>query len=207
MDLPSSTVFGTNGDIFICDQGNQRIRKVDAVTHIITTLAGSSKGYADGIGAVAQFSFPTGTNAGPGGKMALTIDGNYLIIADTENNRIRKVHISTGEVSTIAGIGTEGYSGNSGLAIHAQLNKPTDVAIGPDKVIYIADSKNHVIRKIDASGNIFTVVGTGIAGSSVNGTLANEAMLNQPYGVYMTPDNTLYIADTYNQQVKKVKNP
>ncbi|HIO67645.1 MAG TPA: hypothetical protein EYN41_04850 [Flavobacteriales bacterium] len=207
LNLPSSLVFDTQGNIFITDQGNQCIRRVDAVSNIITTFAGSTSGYADGIGNTAQFAFPAGSNAGPGGKIALTNDGTHLIMADTENNRIRKIDIATAEVTTIAGTGAVGYSGDGGAATAAALYWPTDIAIGPDGSIYIADAKNNVVRKINGSGIISTVAGTGGEGSSPNGTMATSALLYQPHGIYVSADNTLYIADTRNQQVKKVKNP
>lgn len=205
LGLPSSVVFDADGNIYISDQGNQRVRKIDT-DMIITTFAGGDEGFADGNGENARFSLPAGSNASPAGMMTLTNDGKFLLLADTKNNRIRKIDIATAEVTTIAG-NNAGYSGDGGPAVDAQLFFPTDVAVGPDDAIYIADSKNHVIRKIDTNGIITTVVGTRAAGFSPNGTPAKEAKLNQPHGVYVTPDNTLYIADTYNNQVKKVKNP
>ncbi|MEM9819904.1 MAG: hypothetical protein AAF985_02485 [Bacteroidota bacterium] len=205
LGLPSSVVFDADGNIYISDQGNQRIRKIDT-DMIITTFAGGDEGFADGVGDNARFSLPAGSNATPGGMIALSNDGTFLLLADTKNNRIRKIDIATAEVTTIAGT-TGGYSGDGGPAVDAQLFYPTDVAFGPDDAIYIADSKNNVIRKIDTNGIITTVVGTREAGFSPNGTPAKQAKLNQPHGVYVTPDNTLYIADTHNNQVKKVKNP
>jgi sugar lactone lactonase YvrE len=209
MNFPSSLVFDESGNLYFSDAGNQQIRRVDAVTKIVTTFAGSTvKGYADGIGEAAQFSMPTGTSAVPGGKLAVSNDKQWLYCADTENNRIRKISLTTGEVTTIAGTGVAGLDGDGNLATLAQLNYPTDVAIGPDNAIYIADSHNHTIRKIDSNGVITTVAGTpGVSGYSSNCIDAKSAKLYNPSGVYVSTDNTLYIADTYNHQVKKVKNP
>ncbi|MBI1926046.1 hypothetical protein HYR99_17565 [Candidatus Poribacteria bacterium] len=112
------------------------------------------------------------------------------------NNRLRAL-----------GTGSAGWSRDNGPALSAQLNYPTDVAVGPDGSIYVADSRNHVIRKIDTSGIITTVAGTGEPGYSPDGTPAKSAKLNLPSGVFFTNDGTLYIADTFNHQVKKVTNP
>ena len=176
---------------------------------MITTFVGSSvKGFADGNGSAAHFSMPVGTNAVPGGKIAISNDKQTLYCADTENNRIRKIDLATGDVTTIAGLGTAGFSGDGSAATSAELNYPTDVAVGPDNSIYIADSKNHCIRKINPAGNISTVAGTpGVLGYSPNSTVAKSAKLYNPSGVYVSPDNTLFIADTYNHQIKKVHNP
>ncbi|MBI1923143.1 hypothetical protein HYR99_02720 [Candidatus Poribacteria bacterium] len=206
LDLPSSVVFDAAGVMYISDQANQRIRKVDTQM-IITTFAGGAKGYSDGIGEAAQFSFPRGSDAVPGGKIAMSAPGDAIYVADTENHRIRRIDLATAEVTTIAGTGAAGWSGDNGPALSAQMNYPTDVAAGADGSIYIADSRNHVIRKIDPFGIITTVAGTGEAGYSPDGTPAKSAKLNLPSGVFVTGDGTLYIADTFNHQVKKVKNP
>ena len=206
LDLPSSVVFDDKGNIYVTDQANQRIRKVDN-NMIITTFAGGTEGFSDGTGTDAQFSLPKGSNAGPGGRIAISNDKSFLVMADTKNNRIRKIDLTTAEVTTIAGTGQAGYSGDGNDALNAELYWPADVAIAPDDAIYVADTKNHVIRKIDKNGVITTVAGTGEAGYSANGTLAKEAKLNQPSGVYVDSEGTLYIADTYNHQIKKVKNP
>jgi len=206
LDLPSSVVFDPAGVIYISDQGNQRIRKVDTQM-IITTFAGGTKGYADGVGEAAQFSFPKGSDASPGGKIAISDRGDLIYVADTENHRIRRIDLATAEVTTIAGTGVAGWSGDNGPALSAQLNYPTDVATGPDHSIYVADSRNHVIRRIAPFGIITTVAGTGEPGYSPDGTPAKSAKLNLPSGVFFTNDGTLYIADTLNHQVKKVINP
>lgn len=207
LDLPSSVVFDANGNLYISDQGNQRIRIVDPMMNI-STFAGSTQGFADGIGDLAQFNMPKGSDAVPGGKICLSEDGLYLYVADTQNNRIRKINIATREVTTIAGTGAAGYSGDGGSALLAQLNYPTDLVCTHDGDIFIADSRNHVIRKIDPAGNITTVVGNGTAGYSDDGTLATLAKLNTPSGVFYDENNhTLYVCDTFNQQVKRVKNP
>jgi len=204
--LPSSVVFDPAGNMYISDQGNNRIRKVDT-RGTIKSLAGRfEKGWRDGVGQFAKFSLTRGPDALPGGKLAITPAGDYLYMADQENHRIRKIDVVTAEVTTVAGTGVAGYSGDGGPAMEAQLNFPCDVTCAPNGDVYVADVRNHAVRKIDPSGTITTVAGTGVAGFSPNGTDATTAMLNSPFGIYFDGNtNTLYVADTYNSQVKKVK--
>jgi len=211
-DLPVSLVFDNAGMLYFSDQGNSRIRRIDLATRVITRFVGdSTRGFADGIGEEAQFSLPGSQTVGtgePAGKIDLSPDGQYIYMADTDNNRIRKINIATREVTTIAGTGAIGFAGDGRPALQAELNFPTDVACSNNGDIYIADAHNHAIRKIDPSGIISTVAGTGIPGYSPDFTPAHMAKLNGPRGVaFDNMANTLYIADTYNQQIKKIKNP
>lgn len=205
MDIPNSIVFAPDGMTYVSDQGNQRIRRITP-DGIISTLVGSGdQGFADGVGEEAMFNNPKGPDASPGGKIILDQDGTSLYMADTFNNRIRKIDIATRTVTTIAGTGDAGYVGDGGMAINAQFNGPTDLVLTHDNDLYIADSKNHVIRKIAPDGTISTVAGTGDRGISPDGTNANEAMLNTPFGVaYDEGNHTLYIADTFNQMTKRI---
>lgn len=207
ISLPSCVVWDRGGDMYISDQGNTRIRMVDT-EGIITTFAGGDAGFADGVGEAARFNWSTGTNAYPGGKMDVSADGNDVFVADTENHRIRKVNFATREVTTIAGTGVAGYDGDGGSALAARFTQPTDVACTPAGVIYVADSGNNVIRKIDPSGIVTTVAGSGQTGYSPDATRAIDAALYKPSGIWWDDaSSTLYIADTFNQQVKKVKLP
>jgi hypothetical protein len=205
--LPSNCVFDQIGNMFIADQGNGRIRKVDKATGTINTLAGQfPQGWTDGFGFVARFNWSRGNDAYPGGRIDIDAAGQNLYVADQLNNRIRKVNITTQMVSTVAGTGTAGYAGDGGPAMSAELNYPCDIACAANGDVYFADTRNNAVRKIDPAGNISTVAGTGIAGSSPNGTAAKQAMLNYVTGVYFhEKTQTLYIADTYNSQVKRVK--
>jgi DNA-binding beta-propeller fold protein YncE len=211
-DLPSSLVFDPNGILFVMDQGNTRVRRIDLETGILSLFVGGTRGDQDGVGAEAQFSLPGAETTGDGdrgGGMDLAPNGEDIYFADTENHKIRKINIPTQSVTTIAGTGEPGWQGDGGPASSAKLRNPTDLACAANGDIYFADKNNHVIRKIDAAtGIITTVAGTGLPGTSPDGTPAKSAKLNQPYGVaFDNATNTLYIADTYNHQVKKVRNP
>jgi hypothetical protein len=197
---PSGVAADKNNNLYIADNDNNRIRRVDAVTGIITTVAGDGS-YAfagDGGPAIsASLKQPTG--------IAIDAVGN-LYIADYYNCRIRKVDASTGIITTIAGNGTYGFSGDGGPAVSAGVWLPTGVAVDAGNNVYIADWANHRIRKVDPlTGIITTVAGNGVAGFSGDGGLAISAVLNQPYGISVDAGRNLYIADYVNNRIRKVE--
>lgn len=205
LNLASSVTFDPDGNIYITDQGNQRLRQVD-LQEIISTYAGSNSGYADGIKEEALFNFELDDDPVPGGKISMNTHDWALYIADTENHSIRRINFFTGQVTTVIGTGEPGYSGDGGSARTAQLNHPTDVIFREDHHIYIADSGNHVIRKVDPFGTISTIAGTGEPGFSPDSTIATQAQLNFPQGLYYDEINhVLFIADTNNHQIKRVE--
>jgi len=158
---PTAVLLDAGGNILISDTGNHRIRKVDAVTGVISTVAGSvtwTGGYAgDGLAAAsAWLNGPTG--------ICLDAAGN-LYIADTGNHRVRRVAVGSGLISTVAGTGSAGFNNDGITAINAQLFSPTCVSIDGSGNMYIADTGNHRVRKIDVlTSLISTVAGTGLAG-------------------------------------------
>ncbi len=134
--------------------------------------------------------------------IALGSDGS-LYFADWGNHRIRRIG-PTGIMTTIAGTGAAGAGGDGGLATLAQVRNPLDVTVAPDNSLYIADANNHKVRRIDASGVITTVAGTGTPGFGGDGSAATQAMLNFPEDVAISVSGTLYIADTGNNLVRFV---
>ena len=161
----------------------------------ITTVAGGGSSLGDGGAATAaQLNNPRG--------IAVDWAGN-LYIADTWNDRIRKVD-TAGLITTVAGSGTNGFSGDGGAATSARLNYPYGVTPDGAGNLYIADSRNHRIRKVDTAGNISTVAGTGTAGFSGDGDEATAAQLNLPGSVVLDRLGNLYIADRLNHRIRKV---
>ena len=168
-----------------------------AATNNIFTVAGTgSAGFSGDGGAAtsAQLNFPTG--------VATTADGGFLI-ADQFNHRIRRVS-PAGTITTVAGTGSAGFSGDGGAATSAQLNQPFGVAATADGGFLIAEFGNHRIRRVSPAGTITTVAGTGSAGSSGDGGAATSAQLNQPFGVAATADGGFLIADFNNHRVRRV---
>jgi sugar lactone lactonase YvrE len=187
------------GNIYIADSYNNRIRKVTTSTGLISTVAGDGTGGYSGDGGAAtnaELYLPTG--------VALDSADN-LYVADAANNRIRKVTVSTGIISTVAGNGTYGYSGDGGPATSAELNYPYAVDLSAASDIYIADSSNNRIRKVTAStGIITTVAGNGTGGYSGDGGTATKAEIYDPTGVAVDAADNIYIADAVNGRIRKV---
>ena len=197
LDLPVGVSIDGSGNILIADTGNQRVRIVSG--GVIQTLAGGGNG-GDGTAA---------TSALLAGPFSLTGDsaGN-LYIADTANNRIRKV--SGGTITTVAGTGSVGYSGDGASALSATLNGPTSVVVDSQGNIFFSDTGNLVVRRIDAITHVITTyVGNGnscfpITSGCGDGLVATSANLTWPQTIALDSNNNLYIADYFAFKIRKV---
>jgi Big-like domain-containing protein/NHL repeat-containing protein len=235
ISAPSAIAVDGAGNIFFADTGNSAIREINAITHNISTVAGTL-GTSGSIG--NQLAAPEG--------FAFDADGD-LYIADTGNNRIRKIDTAgvvttvpgtfnqpwsiavsskdgslyvadfgsnrvlkvdpLGAVTTVAGTGTASYNGDGGAATNATLNSPSSVAIDPADNIYIADSENNAVRKVNSvSGKIATLAGNGTAvfNGKDDGLNANLAGLYKPYSVYLDASGNLFIADRLDLRIREV---
>ena len=198
LDFPVGVAADAAGNLYIADLVNNRIRKVDAASQAITTIAGNGgSGFSgdNGPATQARLRSPSG--------VAVDAAGN-IYIADTTNNRIRKVDAASQIITTVAGNGTAGFSGDNGPATQATLRNPNGVAVDGAGNLYIADFNNHRIRKVDASQTITTVAGNGTAGFSGDGGPATAASLNLPGTLAVDAAGNLYIADQANQRIRKV---
>ena len=195
LESPSSVAVDGAGNLFIAETSYRRIYKVDR-SGVISTIAGMGYGYGGdgGPATEAQLAYPR--------DLAVDSVGN-LYIADADNHRIRKVD-SSGIITTIAGTGQPGYGGDGGPATEAKLNEPHGVAADRTGNLYIADRKNHRIRKVDPSGIITTIAGTGELGYGGGGPRATEARVGFPHGVAVDNNGNLYIAEEHYSRVRKV---
>jgi Bacterial Ig domain/Secretion system C-terminal sorting domain len=196
ISYPQNVALDRFNNLYISDY-NHVIRKVNSAG-VITTIAGTSgiPGYLGdgGPATAAQLNYPYG--------MAFDTSGN-MYFADNWNNVIRRIS-TTGVITTVAGTGTAGYSGDAGAATSATLNRPTDVAIDKYGNLYIADQVNNVVRKVNAQGTISTFAGNHTAGYIGDGGLAIAAELNVPADVTVDTSGKLYIADNGNFVVRKI---
>jgi hypothetical protein len=221
LNQQARAVEGPDGSLYINDQRNQCIRKVDPSGMVSTVVSEACDpnnpthdpnifkpgGYVDNCPpSQARISQPTGPNPNPpGGGLAMDGQGR-LYFADTNNHCIRRVDFVADMITTVVGTGSAGYTGDGGDPKLAALNTPLDIAFAPDGRLFIADAYNSAVRCADFDNNVITTVaGTGVRGYSGDGGPAKDAKLAWPYGVAFDANGDLYIADTYNHRIRRVK--
>ncbi len=194
-----SVTHGPNDDVYIGDAGSGRIRKIDAKTGIITTVAGIGlQGYSgDGGKAIrARIGSPT----------AMQVDGSgHLYFADDRHHVIRRVDGDTGIITTVAGTGEEGYSPDGSRASHAAIATPRGLTLDGLGRLYFSDTGNNRVRRIAKNGLIETVVGSGDYGDCDQPEAAREALLNEPHGLCFYGDDVLLVSDHCNNRLKVVR--
>jgi sugar lactone lactonase YvrE len=199
VSTPNGLAIDGAGNIYFADTGNNVIRRIDAFSSIITTVAGTpmNEGFTGdgGLATAARLDFPEAISFDAAGD---------LIISDTGNNAVREVDAVTGIIRTIAGTGTAGYSGDNGPATSAQLNGPWSAVSGIDGSLYIADFNSNRVRHVDLTGKITTIAGNGSRSWSGDGGDASQATLNEPASLTFDPAGDLYIADSGNSIVREV---
>lgn len=195
---PYAVATDASGNIYVADQLNHVIRKIDKTTGIISTIAGKGPDHS---GYSGDNGSPTSATLNAPRSIAVDNNGN-IYISDTENNVIRK--ISNGIITTLAGTGIAGYSGDGAVATHAKLNMPQAIAVDGSGNVYFVDGNNNVIRKVDNNAIITTYVGTGASGYTGDGGPANKATIANPWGIATDTHGNLYIADTNNATIRVV---
>jgi sugar lactone lactonase YvrE len=199
MSGPMGIALDRQGNLFISDTFNGRVRRVDAVTGIITTVAGNGRSRFNGDGVLA-------TDAGLGAPGGLTLDaqGNLFIAANWDE-RIRRVDAATGIITTVAGNGQNGFSGDGGPATSASVGPPYGVAVDARDDVFITDYSNNRIRRVDAvTGIITTVAGNGVWGYDGDSGPATSASLRGPRSLALDEHGNLFIGDWRNYRVRRI---
>ncbi|EOD20444.1 hypothetical protein EMIHUDRAFT_208291 [Emiliania huxleyi CCMP1516] len=201
--LPATSVFyavaaSPDGSaLFVADFSNDKIRRVEVTTGEVSTISGSgTAGSADGVGDASQFYQPSG--------LAISPDGSALFVADKGNNKIRRVEVATGEVTTIAGSGEAGDADGVGDA--AQFANPAGIAISPDGgALFVADCNNNKIRRVEvATGEVRTIAGSDKAGDADG--LGDAAEFCSPTGLAISPDGSaLFVTDFSNDKIRRLE--
>lgn len=197
LNQPRGIAVDAIGNIYFSDNLNNRVRKIDSAGNIITVAGNGSKGYnGDNIAAtLAKLDQPRG----------IFVDKNgNIYIADEANNRIRRVDGLTGIITTVAGMGVAAFNGDAWpTATQASLNYPADVLVDDTGNIFISDTRNHRIRRVDTFKKISTYAGN-LVGFAGDGGKANVCRLNLPASLAMDNYHNLYVADEYNNRVRKI---
>ncbi|HYC55365.1 MAG TPA: hypothetical protein VEL28_10585 [Candidatus Binatia bacterium] len=199
LNLPEAVLVDGDGTFFIADSQHHRIHRVDGQTMAIETIAGNGIGGFDGDNQAAIDAMVNRP-----ADLDFDSDGN-LYLADALNNRVRRIDAMTGQITTVAGNGTFGFSGDSGAATAAMLATPSGIAFDDDDNLFIADSSNHKIRRVDAVTKIITTVaGFNSVAMLGDGGQAVDARLIQPIGVTVDNGGDLLIADTNDLRIRHV---
>jgi hypothetical protein len=196
LNAPSGIAVDSAGNTYIADTGNNRVRRVSTEGTISTIAGTGTAGYnGEGTAVSAQLNGPVGVTTDSAGTR---------YIADTGNNRVRRV-TAGGTISTIAGTGTAGFSGDGGAATAAELNAPRSIAFDSLGKLFVADTGNRRVRMMRPASTITTSSGTGTAGSSGDGGLAASAALNAPTSVAVDSAGDTYVTESSGHRVRKIK--
>jgi DNA-binding beta-propeller fold protein YncE len=197
---PHSLAFDRSGNLYVADVRNNRIRKVDVRSGLITTLAGNGKSEPtpDGakFGPDTPLAGPRAIDFGSDGMLWLALRAGHAVL---------RLDLAKGTIHQVAGTGQKGFSGDGGPAKAATLNGPKGIAVGPKGDVFVVDTENHVIRMINPrSGTIALVAGTGTRGDGPEGDPAKCA-LSRPHGVFVDSDGTVFIGDTETHRIRSVR--
>lgn len=196
---PNGVALDGQGRLYIADVADHRVRVVDLASGRIATFAGDGRGRHAGDGGPATAASIFGARAVEVGP-----DGTVFIL-ERQGNALRAVDPATGTIRTVAGTGARGDGGDGGPASRATFDGPKELAVDGEGNLFVVDTENHVIRRIDArSGVVTTVAGDGTRGGSGDGGPATRAKLDRPHGVAVGPDGALFIGDTGNHRIRRV---
>ena len=197
LNFPSAVAVDSAGTLFIADTWNHRIRRVDSKTGIIRTVAGTGQAKWTGDGG-------PGSSASLNEPVALVLDGTRLYIADQSNNRIRMLDLDSGVITTVVGTGDSGYNGDGMPALESALAGPSGLALDYEGHLYIADTFNGRIRRMDRNtGFLSTVAGNGAEFRYERGVNEQSQSLARPYGIAITSEGHVLITDSDHHLIRK----
>ncbi len=198
MNRPHSIQFGPQGNLYICDIGNHRIRKVDKKTGIISTFAGTGvrKSTPDG-GMFADTPLK--------GPRAIDFAGHQMWLALREGNAVYRLDLSKGTIHHEAGTGQKGFTGNGGPAKAATLSGPKGIAVGPKGNIYLADTESHTVRMINLqTGRLELIAGDGQKGDGPEGD-PKKCRMDRLHGIFVDSKGVIYVGDTNTHRVRAIR--
>jgi len=198
---PHSIALDDRGGLYVADISNHRIRRIDLETGIVESIAGNGQRQLPRDGQIARGNAVLGPRA-------LFVGGTTMWVALREGHSVWTLNLANGKWNHVAGTGQKGFSGDGDPARNATFNGPKGIAVGPASHVYVVDTENQAIRKIDIkSGLISTVAGTGSdgRGGAGDGGPATKAQLDRPHGICVGPDGSIYIGDTLNHRVRRVR--
>lgn len=199
LNQPHSIQFDANGDLYICDIANHRVRKVDMKTGVITTFGGTGERASPTDGARLE-------GAPLNGPRAIDFDqsGN-LWLALREGNAVYMIDMRTRRIHHMAGTGARGFTGNGGPATQATLSGPKGISVAPNGNVYLADTESHSIRMIDVRrGTIELIAGTGQPGDGPDGD-PSKCHLARPHGIFVDADGSVFVGDSENHRVRVIR--
>jgi streptogramin lyase len=196
---PNGLALDRKGKLYIADVAGQRVRVVDLASGVITTFCGNGKKEHTGDGG----SYKEATLIGPR-AVAVGPDGS-VYICEREGHSIHKVDLATGKINRVAGTGSKGYSGDGGPALQGTFNGPKEIDVDGEGNIFVVDTENHCIRRVDGKTGVLTTVAGGRKGPGGDGGPATSAGLDRPHGVVASPSGELFIGDTLNHRIRSVK--
>ena len=196
---PHSIQFGPEGNLFVCDIGNHRIRKIDMKTGMISTFSGTGKKEKtrDG-GKISEVNL--------NGPRAIDVVGNTMWLALREGNAVYRLELDKGTVHHVAGTGKKGFTGNGGPAKRATLSGPKGIAVGPKGNVYLADTESHSVRMIDLkTGKLELIAGDGKKGDGPEGKNPKKCRMDRLHGVFVAKDGAIYVGDTNTHRIRVVR--
>ena len=200
---PNGLCLDDQGKLYIADVGGHRVRVVDLKANTIRTLIGNGKGASAGDGGALKDATTFGPRA-----VAMNPSKDFLYLVERNGHCVRKIALANGIIERFAGTGKKGYTGDGGKAIDATFDGPKEIDIDRDGNVFVVDTENEAIRRIDAkSGIVTTVAGKGRTKTPGlgDGGGATAATLGRPHGVAVGPDGAIYIGDTNSHRIRKVK--